>query len=697
MSVVDRYLTEFDLPTSLSGLGELARNLWWTWDADAKALMADIDPKRWEAVKHNPVALLAGIDDTRLAELTDNDLFKTRLHAIVTRFREAMATTTETDLGERTAAYFCAEFGIHESLPIYSGGLGILAGDHLKSASDLGLPLVAVGLAYRYGYFFQQIDPVGRQVEIYFTNEFGMLPAALQCDDTGKPLKIRVPMPGRGVDAVIWKVMVGRVPLYLLDTDLETNDVGDRLVSGHLYGGDEDTRIQQEMMLGVGGLRALEAVGIRPDMCHLNEGHSAFLILEQIREATRNRRMTLTEALAEVSERNVFTTHTPVAAGNDTFNVGHVRSYVHELIADTKLDLDAIMALGLDRPDDPHSRFGMTVLALRGCRFANGVSGLHGRVARFMWKHLWPDLAEDDVPIEHITNGVHMASWIAPEMDRLYRNHLTEDGLDVPNETYWRLHEGLRRRLIDTVRKRIAKQRVRHGVSPTAVADAASLLNAEALTIGFARRFAPYKRATLLLRERKRLAALLNDPHRHVQIILAGKAHPRNEQGKDLMQEIWNVSQDPIFQGRIVLVEGYNIALARTLVQGVDVWLNTPRRPLEASGTSGMKAAANGAPNLSVDDGWWCEGYHKNNGWIFGEGADSQDPDAQDAADVEELFNLLENSVVPTFYDRDETGIPQAWVEMMKAAAMGVIPEFSSARMVDEYASRFYAPCALGV
>ncbi len=697
MSVTDRFLTEFDLPPSLDGLGELAHNLWWTWDNDASALMADIEPSRWDDVKHNPVALLAALDDFRLAELAEDKVFQARLADIVARFREAMVAEPETELGDRTAAYFCAEFGIHESLPIYSGGLGILAGDHLKSASDLGLPLVAVGMAYRFGYFFQQIDETGRQHEVYHTNEFGVLPAALQCDENGVPLKIEVALPGRTIEALIWKIMVGRVALYLLDTDIDTNNDDDRLISGHLYGGDEDTRIMQEMLLGVGGLRALTAVGINPDVCHLNEGHSAFLIIEQMRIANREQKLDLRTALADVSERNVFTTHTPVAAGNDSFNVDHVREYISELVADTTLDLDEVMALGLDRPNDTHSRFGMTVLALRGSRFANGVSELHGNVARFMWKHLWKDLDEDNVPIRHITNGVHMASWIAPEMDRLYRKHLTDDGLDVANETYWRLHETLRHRLVDTVRGRIAAQRVRHGASAEAIAQAATLLDPEVLTIGFARRFAPYKRATLLLRERERLATLLNNPHRHVQILLAGKAHPQNEPGKELMQEIWEVTQDPIFQGRIVLIEGYNIALARALVHGVDVWLNTPRRPLEASGTSGMKAAANGAPNLSVDDGWWCEGYNKDNGWTFGEGADSQDPDAQDAADVEELFGLLENQVVPTFYDRDDLGIPHAWVAMMKAAATGVIPEFSTARMVDEYASRFYAPCALGV
>lgn len=694
MTVVDRYLTEFALPAPLAGLADLARNLWWTWDAEAIDLFESVDPKRWDAVKHNPVALLAGCEAARLDALAADAEFVAQLESCLARFRLQTTPEEHPELAGRTAAYFCAEFGIHESLPIYSGGLGILAGDHLKSASDLGLPLVAVGLAYRYGYFHQQISAEGRQHEHYHVNEYGLLPAALQCDAAGEPLTVDVPLPGRSVRARIWKIPVGRVPLYLLDTDLDGNTDEDRFISGHLYGGNEDTRIRQEMVLGVGGLRALHAVGLDPDVCHLNEGHSAFLAVEQMRLHHAATGADLQACLDEIRERNVFTTHTPVAAGNDTFGLDHVREYMRALTAGSGLDLEGLMALAMDRPGDPHNRFGMTVLALRASRFANGVSELHGRVSRFMWRHLWPDLDEDDVPIEHVTNGVHMASWVAPELDRLYRDHLVDEGLTLADETVWRVHETLRRRLVDQVRARTAVQLLRHGAAPADLAAAATLLDPEALTIGFARRFAPYKRATLLLHRRERLAALLNDPDRPVQILLAGKAHPQNEQGKQLMQEIWQISRDPIFQGRIVLLEGYNIALARYLVQGVDVWLNTPRRPLEASGTSGMKAAANGALNLSVSDGWWCEGYHGDNGWSFGDAHDAMDAEQQDAADAEELFRLLEDEVVPAFYERGDDGVPLRWTAMMKAAVAAVIPEFSTARMVDEYAGRFYAPCA---
>jgi len=490
--------------------------------------------------------------------------------------------------------------------------------------------------------------------------------------------------------------MVGRVSLYLLDTDVPQNNEDDRMITAHLYGGDEDTRIRQEILLGVGGLRTLEAAGVTPDVCHLNEGHSAFLAVEQMRRAVSERGLDFEAALAESKARNVFTTHTPVAAGNDAFNPDHVREYLSCVLDGSGVDLDVLMNTGKERPEDPASRFGMTVLALHASNYANGVSELHGQVARFMWHHLWPKSDEDDIPIGHVTNGVHMASWVAPELDACYREHLTDDGLDISDAAFWNLHQSLRRRLVDQVRIRLAEQRRRHGASSAVVAEAATVLDPEALTIGFARRFAPYKRATLLLRDRDRLAALLDDADRPLQILLAGKAHPMNEPGKALMQEIWNVARDPMFAGRIQLVEGYNIALARYLVQGVDVWLNTPRRPLEASGTSGMKAAANGAPNLSISDGWWVEGFEGDNGWVIGGGKDHDNAEVQDAEDMESLFTLLEKEVVPTFYDRGVDGVPRKWVKIMRAAVAGVIPEFSTARMVDDYTQAYYGPTARG-
>ncbi len=695
MPVVERYQTALDLPAGLEGLADVARNLWWTWDPEARELMAGLDPDHWDAAKHNPVALLADMEPARLEALAADDAFRSQLDAVVARFHEAMIPDADHDLASRTVAYFCAEFGIHESLPIYSGGLGILAGDHLKSASDLGLPFVAVGLAYRFGYFHQLVGPDGRQTEHYMPNDFDRLPAVLLCDDGGEEIRIEVAYPGRTVQARIWKIAVGRISLYLLDADVPENVDEDRMITGHLYGGDEDTRVRQEILLGVGGLRALRAAGVEPDVFHLNEGHSAFLAVEQMRHALVERGLTQADALAECREHNVFTTHTPVAAGNDAFSPDHVTEYLRAVIEGSDLDLNSLIELGMEKPGDMTGRFGMTVLALRTSRFANGVSELHGNVARFMWHHLWPGADEDDVPIGHVTNGVHMASWIAPELDAAYRAHLTEDGLDLSDAAFWNLHQSLRRRLVDEARHRLAQQLRRHGAPAEDIAAAASLLDPEALTIGFARRFAPYKRATLLLRDRDRLAALLGDTERPLQILLAGKAHPMNEPGKDLMQTIWEVSRDPFFKGRIQLIEGYNIHLARFLVQGVDVWLNTPRRPLEASGTSGMKAAANGAPNLSISDGWWVEGFDGTNGWVIGANENYDDPEKQDADDVASLFDLLENEVVPTFYDRGPDGVPRRWVAMMRAAVAGVIPEFSTARMVDDYTQSYYRPCAL--
>nr|MBC8425977.1 alpha-glucan family phosphorylase [bacterium] len=589
------------------------------------------------------------------------------------------------------------EFGIHESLSLYSGGLGILSGDHLKAASDLGLPLLGVGLAYRFGYFHQQIDLEGRQHEDYLRNDFSLLPMALQCDAQGEPIVLSLPYPGRTVRAQIWKIDVGRIPLYLLDTEVEGNDDEDKSISGHLYGGDEDTRVRQEILLGIGGLQALSAVGIEPDVCHLNEGHSAFLAVEQIRRLMSVRGLDLAEACAVTRASNVFTTHTPVPAGNDAFDRDHVREYLRPQAEQMGIDVDELVDLGLMDPADPREKFGMTVLALRLSRFANGVSELHGAVAREMWQFLWPENDLDSVPIEHVTNGVHLPTWIAHEMDPLYREHLAGESATLPRDVFWAEHERRRGHLVQMVRERMIRQARRERGPAESLAAAGRVLDPRALTIGFARRFAPYKRATLMLRDPARLARLLGDPDRPLQIIIAGKAHPRNEPGKELMREVWEMSQRPEFQGRLVLVEGYDIDLARHLVQGCDIWLNTPRRPLEASGTSGMKAAANGALNLSVLDGWWCEGYEENNGWAIGKNRDYENPEKQDAVDAESFYSLLEQEIVPLFYDRGGESMPRDWVENMIQAVDAVIPQFSTTRMVDEYADRFYVPCALDV
>jgi len=699
MSVTNKYGADLPLPEALASLRELARNLWWSWDTEATTLFQDVDPARWDEVRHNPVRLLHGVGEDRLCALAADDLFLAALERVYSRFRDYMdspVTESAGDMGDKTVAYFSAEFGIHESLPLYSGGLGILAGDHLKAASDLGTPLVAVGLAYRYGYFHQHIGLDGRQREDYRRSTFSMLPMAQQCDGEGNPLVIALEYPGRTLHAQIWKIQVGRIPLYLLDTDIDGNDDENRAITSHLYGGTEDTRVRQEILLGVGGLRALSAVDLDPDVCHLNEGHSAFLTVEQVRRHMCDDGLDFAAACASARASNVFTTHTPVPAGNDVFQRDHVGEYLRPYAEAMGVELSDLINLGLGNPADDRESFGMTVLALRLSRFANGVSELHGEVARDMWRFLWPDNDLDSVPIEHVTNGVHLPTWIAGELDGMYREHLVNDPATLPHDVFWAEHERRRGHLVQMVRERMIRQARRENALAAEEETVAKILDPRALTIGFARRFAPYKRATLMFRDAERLATMLNSTDRPVQIVIAGKAHPRNELGKDLMQEIWHITREPRFRQRVVLVENYDIDLGRHLVQGVDIWLNTPRRPMEASGTSGMKAAANGALNLSVLDGWWCEGYEENNGWAIGANRNYKNHEKQDAEDAESLYTLLEQEIIPLFYDRKD-GLPEEWIKRMIEAVEAVIPQFSTARMVDEYTDRFYVPCALGV
>lgn len=694
MSLTERFGPERALPAPLAPLYEIAHNLWWTWDAEATRLMIELDPVLWKSGRHNPLAVIEALDAPRVAALAADADFTARLAAVRDRQRAYLGggePPIDLDFGGRLVGYFCAEFGIHESLPIYSGGLGILAGDHLKAASDRDLPLVAVGLAYRYGYFHQEVDLAGRQHEVYLANDFERLPMALVHDRFGEPLTLSLPYPGRKVLAHVWKVSVGRIPLYLLDTDVPGNNAEDRSITGHLYGGNEDTRVRQEFLLGVGGLRALRAMGIAPAVCHLNEGHSSFLCLEQLRRHVVDGSQTFERAMASVRAGCVFTTHTPVPAGNDNFEVAHVMQYLRPLAAGMDEPVERLIALGLTDPANPHERFEMTVLALRLSRFANGVSALHGEVSRGMWQHLWPDRTAAQVPITSVTNGVHMPTWIAPEIEALRR----EAGAGAPApERLWSEHEHLRSELIGGVRRRLRRQLERNGAPAQEILDIDRVFDPHTLTIGFARRFAEYKRATLLMSDPDRFVRLLANADRPVQMLMAGKAHPRSEPGKLLIQRVWELSRIPALRGRLVLLEGYDIALARRMVQGADIWLNTPRRPLEASGTSGMKAAANGALNLSVLDGWWCEGYDGRNGWAFGDDH-GVDETTQDARDADELFELLEKVVVPMFYDRGPDGLPRAWIERMQHAMSSVVPRFSTERMVDEYAGRFYLPCAM--
>jgi len=700
------------LPQPIGRLAELAYNLWWSWNPPAQALYRDIDPELWETVNHNPVKFLRQVGQTSVDRAAQDRSYLTRYTGVMDAFDAYMrpsriwyqSPSGQPDLA--TIAYFSAEFGLHESLPIYSGGLGILAGDHCKEASDLGLPFVGVGFLYPQGYFRQQIDANGRQEAIYEKLDFSEAPVRPALDSRGDQVMISVDLPGRTVYAKVWRIQVGRVPVFLMDTDVERNAPADRELSARLYGGDVQMRISQEVVLGIGGVRALRALGYRPQVWHMNEGHAAFLQLERLREYVEEQGMSFAEALWAVRGNALFTTHTPVPAGNDAFNFDLMERFFGDFWPRLGLDRERFLDLGrFQNPWGP--QFSMTVLALRTAAYANGVSKLHGEVARRMWRSLWPDVPLGEVPIGHVTNGVHTATWLHPELAALcdryfdfgWRTALDEPatwaGVDrIPDAELWAQHQRARRAMLELVRRRTARQLTRTGATPAEVAVAARGLDPRALTIGFARRFATYKRATLIFRDPERLKRILNNPDRPVQIIFAGKAHPADEPGKALIQQIYQLSRQPGFAGRILFVEEYDANIARHLVAGVDLWLNTPRRPNEASGTSGQKASLNGIPNLSVLDGWWCEGYNGTNGWAIGQDGDYPDEATQDAADALSLYDTLENEIVPLFYDRGPDGIPHGWLAKMRTAIKTVAPVFSLTRMLKEYCVKYYFPAA---
>jgi len=701
------------LPEELHRLRELAYNLWWTWNPEAIDLFRRLDRDLWEETGHNPVLMLGSIKQERLEARVQDEGYLAQLERVCAEFDHYLSEPTwyqKTYGGEAATriAYFSAEFGLTECLPIYSGGLGILSGDHLKSASELGLPLVGVGLLYQQGYFRQYLNADGWQQESYPDNDFYNLPVQWERQAEGTPLTIDVPYPTGPVAAQVWRVQVGRVPLFLLDTNVAANSrPEDRDISDQLYGGDLEMRIRQEILLGIGGLRALVALGLNPTVCHLNEGHSAFLTLERIRLAMEEQGLSFAEARELTVAGNVFTTHTPVPAGNDMFPPALMDKYFSQYYPLLGLSRQEFLALGRQNPNDPNEPFCMTVLALRLAAYANGVSQLHGQVSRRMWQGIWPGVPEEERPLTSITNGIHIPSWISQDMAGLFGRYLgprwrqepTDQSVwerveEIPGEELWRTHERRRERLVAFARRRLRDQLTRRGAPASEVAQAASVLNPEALTIGFARRFATYKRATLLFRDPDRLARILRERSRPVQILFAGKAHPHDQPGKELIRQITHFARQEEFRRHIVFLEDYDLTTARYLVQGVDVWLNTPRRPLEASGTSGMKAVANGALNLSILDGWWCEGYRPDVGWAIGAGEEYQDLDLQDQVESQALYNLLEKEVVPLFYDRGEDGLPHGWITRMKAAMQAICPVFNTNRMVHEYAERFYLPAA---
>ena len=706
------FTIEPSLPADLKPLMTVARNLWWCWHGDAQDLFRRLDPEAWEAVGHNPVALLGRISQARLGELAEDRGFLAHLERVHREMQDYIENpgwwaATHDRATEPVVAYFCAEFGLSECIPIYSGGLGVLAGDHLKAASDLDFPLVGVGLLYQQGYFRQRLNADGWQLELFPRNDFHNMPVELVRGQDGGPLTLDVDMPDRQAKAHVWKTQVGRITLFLMDTNVSENRPEDRQITAQLYGGDQEMRIRQEVLLGIGGVRLLKALGYDPKVYHMNEGHSAFLSLERIRILMAERGLSFAEAREMVQATNVFTTHTPVPAGNDVFEPWLVDKYFQHYWPQLGLDREQFLALGRQESGNKDEPMSLTVLALRLSSFRNGVSQLHAQVSRRLWSNVWPNVPADEVPITGITNGIHTLTWISHDMASLYDRYLDPGWAErpgdkdlwaavdkIPDTELWRTHERRRERLVAFARRRLHAQLARRGAGASELASAEEVLDPEALTIGFARRFATYKRANLILADIERLRRILESPGRRVQIIFAGKAHPRDNPGKDLIRQIVHTARDETFRNSLIFLEDYDMNVARYLVQGVDVWLNTPLRPMEASGTSGMKVCANGGLNLSILDGWWAEGYDPDVGWAIGSGEAYDDLEYQNAVESQALFDLIEKEIVPLFYDRGNDNLPRGWIARMKAAMHTLAPLFNTNRMVREYIERLYVPAA---
>jgi len=697
----------FNLPKRLQRLSELAYNLWWTWEPEAARVFGRLDYDLWGRLGHNPVCLLREVDPTRLSQAAEDKEYLANFDHVFATFdaymnqRKTWTSQTYPELNGRPIAYFSMEFGLHETLPIYSGGLGVLAGDHLKEASDLGLPLTGVGFMYAEGYFSQRISEDGWQDALNNMLDFKSLPALPVLDQSGKRLCVEVEFPDRIVALGLWEIHVGRIPLYLLDSNLEQNSDFDKQLTARLYWSDLDRRVMQELLLGVGGVRALRALGYNPSVWHMNEGHAAFLTLERARELVAGGD-TFEAAMEKTRAQNIFTTHTPVPAGNDEFPLWLIEKYLGALWPQLNLTRDQFFAIARHQMPQGET-FSMGILALLHSNGRNAVSELHGRVARKMWHFLWEEKSENDVPITHITNGVHVSNWIARRLINLFCDYLGEDWYDhldendfwsnidgIPDADLWAVRLHLKRKLAFYMRERVRDRWTLGGFHPVQVVSSGVLINPYALTIGFARRFATYKRASLVLSDAERLLHIINRPNMPVQIIFAGKAHPADEPGKQLIQQVYRQVKRAETGGRLVFLEDYDMNLARYLVQGVDIWMNTPRRPYEASGTSGMKAALNGALNFSVLDGWWREAYNGTNGWAIGEDKELESQNVQDTQDAESLYSTLENEIIPLYYDRDPKEISHEWMARMKNSMKTNIPQFSTRRMVKEYVKRLY-------
>ncbi len=698
------------LPERLSKLEELAANLWYSWSWDVVRLFIRLDAKMWEKCYQNPVFMLSKLPQKRLEEAATDEAFLSSLDKVYAQYQDYRTRKRwfhhkYSEFESKRIAYFSLEYGLDTGLPVYSGGLGILSGDTLKSGSDMGLPMVAMGLLYRYGYFRQFLSADGYQQERYEENDWYHMPVSLVRDQKGRPVRVSITLDSVPVQIQIWKVNVGLVPLYLLDTNIPENPSKAREITSVLYGGDKDMRIRQEIVLGVGGIHALRALGIKPGVVHCNEGHSWFLTLERLRHLIKEHNLSLAEATQYVWSTTVFTTHTPVPAGNEKFDPVLVRRYLGDLVNELGMNWDDFLNIGRVNPADESEHFGMTVAALKSSAFCNGVSKLHAVVSRQMWHHIWPDLPAEEVPIQAITNGVHPASWISHEVKELYESYFGPRFVErpgapevwqkvhnIPDVELWRVRNKRRERLIYFARKRMKEQLQRRGNTLGEIQKVDQALNAQALTIGFARRFSTYKRGNLIFSDPERLARIINNAERPVQMIIAGKAHPLDNPGKEIIRETIEFIRDPRFHHKIIFLEDYDINVARYLVQGADIWLNNPRRPQEASGTSGMKAALNGVINLSVLDGWWDEGYDDDSGFKIGNGEEYENLHIQDQLESEALYNTLEREIVPLFYERSDIDLPEGWLAKMKAAICKTGEDFSAQRMVKDYVDLSYIP-----
>ncbi len=711
MYIFNKVTVNPQLPKSIEKLGEISENLWWSWNTEFLKIFKEIDIDLWEQCNKNPVKFLRLVDQEKLERASTDPEILRNYRVNVDNFESYMKSRTTwfskqyPENKDDVIAYFSAEYGLDETLPIYSGGLGILSGDHLKSASDLGIPIVAIGLLYKNGYFNQKINRNGEQVSEYYNIEMDNLPIKPLKDENGEDVIVNIKLQKDKLYIKVWKICVGRVNLYLLDTDIPENKEEYRGITLKLYGGDQEMRIRQEMVLGIGGVKVLQELGITPKVYHMNEGHSSFLVLEAIKQTIKQKQVSFEIAKDIVTAKTVFTTHTPVPAGNDIFPIGLVEKYFDGYWKDLGITKEQFLELGMKPRDESKNSFNMGILALKIAGKKNGVSRLHESVSRELFSDVWPDIAPQESPITYVTNGVHTCSWLAPNLKELYNQYLEPYWQDriysdetwkridkIPDEELWEAHKQRKIKLLKLVRDNVTARLKNNGVHYEKIREIVSGLNPDALTIGFARRFATYKRATLIFKDLERITQILNDTNRPVQIIFAGKAHPADKEGQDLIKYIHEISLMPQFKGKIFLLENYNINVARHLVSGVDVWLNNPRRPMEASGTSGEKASVNGVVNFSILDGWWAEGYNTKNGWAIGTNEEYYSYEEQDLADSESIYKTLEDKIIPTYYNKNEKGISETWIRLMKNSIMSTGGKYSTARMLVDYTEKLYMP-----